>query len=208
MRARGVMEKCTYCVQRISRARRLAERETRLIADGEVVTACQPACPTTAIQFGNLLDPNSAVAKLRRAQDHYALLADLNTRPRTTYLAQAPQSERRPRRRDMTVASALERAPALAEAAAVLSRTIDDRAITDLVCAPLMRSAGKGWWIAFLVCVGGNAGDALRRLHALQRRHRHLRQQHQRRLGLPDRELRLVDRPRQRRHADLRRCSC
>ena len=86
VRARGVMEKCTYCVQRISRARRLAERETRLIAEGEVVTACQAACPTRAIQFGNLADPNSTVSKLRREPRHYVLLGDLGTRPRTTYL--------------------------------------------------------------------------------------------------------------------------
>jgi Fe-S-cluster-containing dehydrogenase component len=86
VRARGVMEKCTYCVQRISRARRLAERETRLIAEGEVVTACQAACPTRAIHFGNLADPNSTVSKLRREPRHYVLLGDLGTRPRTTYL--------------------------------------------------------------------------------------------------------------------------
>ena len=87
VRARGVMEKCTYCVQRISRARRQAERETRLIADGEVTPACAAACPTTAIRFGNLLDPGSAVSGLRGASNHYALLEELHTRPRTTYLA-------------------------------------------------------------------------------------------------------------------------
>jgi len=92
VRTRGVMEKCTYCVQRISSARRLAERETRLIADGEVTPACAQACPTVAIRFGNLLDPNSTVAKLRRDPAHYALLADLNTRPRTTYLARIRNS--------------------------------------------------------------------------------------------------------------------
>ncbi|MBV9289555.1 MAG: 4Fe-4S dicluster domain-containing protein [Hyphomicrobiales bacterium] len=87
VRDRGVMEKCTYCVQRISSARRLAERETRLIKEGEVVTACAQACPTRAIQFGNLRDPDSIVSNLRRAPNHYTLLGDLNTRPRTTYLA-------------------------------------------------------------------------------------------------------------------------
>ena len=87
VRARGVMEKCTYCVQRISRARRLAERETRLIADGEVTPACAAACPTRAIHFGNLIDPNSTVSALRRDPNHYALLDELHTRPRTTYLA-------------------------------------------------------------------------------------------------------------------------
>ena len=87
VRARGVMEKCTYCVQRISGARRLAEKECRLIEDGEVVTACQAACPTQAIRFGNLADPNSAVSRLRLDPRHYTLLEELNTRPRTTYLA-------------------------------------------------------------------------------------------------------------------------
>jgi molybdopterin-containing oxidoreductase family iron-sulfur binding subunit len=87
VRARGVMEKCTYCVQRISRARRDAEREMRDIAEGEVTTACQAACPTRAIHFGNLADPASDVSRLRRRPDHYGLLANLGTRPRTTYLA-------------------------------------------------------------------------------------------------------------------------
>jgi molybdopterin-containing oxidoreductase family iron-sulfur binding subunit len=81
------MEKCTYCVQRISRARRTAEKEMRTIADGEVVTACQSACPTQAISFGNLRDANSRVSELRRSDGHYALLEQLHTRPRTTYLA-------------------------------------------------------------------------------------------------------------------------
>ena len=93
VRARGVMEKCTYCVQRISAARRLAERETRLIAEGEVVTACQGACPTRAIQFGNLADPQSAVSRLRRDSRHYALLEELHTRPRTTYLARVVNAD-------------------------------------------------------------------------------------------------------------------
>ncbi|MBI1182254.1 MAG: 4Fe-4S dicluster domain-containing protein [Alphaproteobacteria bacterium] len=87
VRARGVMEKCTYCVQRISRARRDAEKSDRPIADGEVVTACQSACPTRAITFGNLKDPNAAVSRLRRDPRHFAMLAELGTRPRTTYLA-------------------------------------------------------------------------------------------------------------------------
>ena len=87
VRARGVMEKCTYCVQRISRARRLAERETRLVADGEVTPACAAACPTQAIRFGNLMDAGSAVSGLRLASNHYTLLEKLHTRPRTTYLA-------------------------------------------------------------------------------------------------------------------------
>jgi molybdopterin-containing oxidoreductase family iron-sulfur binding subunit len=92
VRARGVMEKCTYCVQRISRARRSAEKADRPIADGEVQTACQQACPTQAIAFGNLRDNASAVASLRREPHHYALLEELGTRPRTTYLAQVRES--------------------------------------------------------------------------------------------------------------------
>lgn len=94
VRARGVMEKCTYCVQRISGARRLAERENRPIREGEVVTACAQACPTRAIIFGDLLDKDSEVARLRRQPHEYALLADLGTRPRTTYLARVRDTER------------------------------------------------------------------------------------------------------------------
>ena len=86
-RQRGVMEKCTYCVQRISRARRTAKKEDRAIADGEVVTACQSACPTQAITFGNLNDRNSAAKDLKSDPRNYALLGHLDTRPRTTYLA-------------------------------------------------------------------------------------------------------------------------
>jgi molybdopterin-containing oxidoreductase family iron-sulfur binding subunit len=87
VRARGVMEKCTYCVQRISRARRAAEKEDRAIRDGEMVTACQAACPTQAISFGNLRDSTAAVHGQRNAPHAYALLGELGTRPRTTYLA-------------------------------------------------------------------------------------------------------------------------
>ena len=87
VRMRGVMEKCTYCVQRISRARIEAKKEDRRIRDGEVITACQAACPTAAITFGDLGDPSSAVNRTRTSPRHYVLLAELNTRPRTTYLA-------------------------------------------------------------------------------------------------------------------------
>jgi molybdopterin-containing oxidoreductase family iron-sulfur binding subunit len=87
VRARGVMEKCTYCVQRISGARREAEKTDRPIPDGGVTTACQDACPTRAIQFGNLQDKNSLVNGLRADPRHFTLLDELGTRPRTTYLA-------------------------------------------------------------------------------------------------------------------------
>ena len=86
-RQRGVMEKCTYCVQRISRARRGAEKEVRKIVDGEVVTACQSACPTRAISFGDINEAGSRVTSLKSGPRHYELLGHLGTRPRTTYLA-------------------------------------------------------------------------------------------------------------------------
>lgn len=87
VRSRGVMEKCTYCLQRISAARIEAHKENRALRDGEVVTACAQACPADAIIFGNLHDPKSRVAGLRASALNYALLGELNTRPRTTYLA-------------------------------------------------------------------------------------------------------------------------
>jgi MoCo/4Fe-4S cofactor protein with predicted Tat translocation signal len=87
VRAWGVMEKCTYCIQRIREAVIDADRENRRVRDGEVVTACQAACPTEAIVFGNLDDPNSAVVKRKDTPLDYGMLAGLNTRPRTTYQA-------------------------------------------------------------------------------------------------------------------------
>ena len=88
VRSRGVMEKCTYCVQRISEARIAAEKEDRKIRDGEVITACQQACPTDAIIFGDINDKNSHVSKLKANERNYSLLAEVNTRPRTTYIAE------------------------------------------------------------------------------------------------------------------------
>ncbi len=92
-RGRGVMEKCNYCLQRISRARKTAEKQEREIAEGEIVTACQAACPTRAIHFGDLNRANSDVSQLRATPQHYVLLADLNTRPRTTYLKRVYNSD-------------------------------------------------------------------------------------------------------------------
>lgn len=87
VRSRGVMEKCTFCVQRIRYAEIVAEREGRSIRDGEIVTACQAACPSGAIVFGDLNDPDSVVSRWKKEPTNYGLLAELNTRPRLTYLA-------------------------------------------------------------------------------------------------------------------------
>ncbi|MGI4854739.1 MAG: TAT-variant-translocated molybdopterin oxidoreductase [Janthinobacterium lividum] len=87
VRSRGVMEKCTYCIQRIEYAKIEADKEARPVRDGEIITACQQACPTDAIVFGNMNDKGSRVARLKAEERSYQVLADLNYRPRTSYIA-------------------------------------------------------------------------------------------------------------------------
>ncbi|MGB5514484.1 MAG: 4Fe-4S dicluster domain-containing protein, partial [Thermoanaerobaculia bacterium] len=87
VRMRGVMEKCTYCVQRINHGRIEAKKEDREIRDGEVKTACQQVCPAEAIVFGNINDPEAKVTKLKASPLNYSILAELGTIPRTSYLA-------------------------------------------------------------------------------------------------------------------------
>ncbi|NCG56268.1 MAG: 4Fe-4S dicluster domain-containing protein, partial [Proteobacteria bacterium] len=88
IRGRGVMEKCTYCVQRINKAKISAHNDRRDLKDGDVVPACAQTCPTSAISFGDLSDPESQVAMTQKSHRSYKMLAGLNVRPRTSYLAQ------------------------------------------------------------------------------------------------------------------------
>jgi molybdopterin-containing oxidoreductase family iron-sulfur binding subunit len=95
VRSRGVMEKCTYCIQRISAARRDAFAAGKTLSDGDVRTACQAACPTEAIVFGNQNDTASAIAEAKRDPRDYVILEEVNTRPRTSYRARVRNEEKK-----------------------------------------------------------------------------------------------------------------
>lgn len=86
VRSRGVMEKCSFCIQRIAEAKLKAKKENRIITDGEIKTACQQVCPTNAITFGNINDKESTVYKLKKDKRNYELLAELNIKPRVSFL--------------------------------------------------------------------------------------------------------------------------
>jgi molybdopterin-containing oxidoreductase family iron-sulfur binding subunit len=110
VRSRGVMEKCTYCVQRIEAAKIVARREQRPLRDGEIVSACQQACPSSSIIFGDLNDPTSRVSQLAARDRGYKLLAEVGTQPRTTFLARITNP-------NPVLAAALERAAAASQEA-------------------------------------------------------------------------------------------
>lgn len=93
IRSRGVMEKCTFCIQRIRRGVRNAKSEERPLKDGEIKTACQEACPTNAIVFGDMNDPNSQVSKMKKDKRHYTLLNKFKTDPNVVYLAKVDQDK-------------------------------------------------------------------------------------------------------------------
>jgi len=95
VRTRGVMEKCSLCVQRIAERRLEARRRGEKIADGDIQTACQQSCPTQAIVFGDLSDPNSAIAKIARSERRYRALEELNVAPRVHYLGRVRNEEGR-----------------------------------------------------------------------------------------------------------------
>jgi molybdopterin-containing oxidoreductase family iron-sulfur binding subunit len=93
VRGKGIMEKCTFCVQRINRAKRTAARENRTVQDGELQPACAQSCPTDALVFGNMNDPNSRVAQLAKNDRAYHLLGELGTNPSVVYLAAVDEGQ-------------------------------------------------------------------------------------------------------------------
>ena len=212
VRSRGVMEKCTYCVQRIRHAQIDADREERPIADGEVVTACQAACPAGAIAFGDL--SNSARAQSPSGEARRSttrLLEELDTRPRTTYLAalRNPNPELEggltwPQQPGVKHGGARDnRRPRIELRYVPVGHTF--ASVTDKIARARARPAPRaGWFVVF-----GGRHDPVADLFGgrsstcCSKGVGHLGHQRPGRLVLRDHQFRLVDRHRPRRHADL-----
>jgi Fe-S-cluster-containing dehydrogenase component len=158
VRSRGVMEKCTYCVQRIEQARITAHNDGRPIRDGEIQTACQSVCPTQAIVFGDINDPGSAVSKLKADHRDYALTGEINTRPRTTYLARSRTRTPSWRDRRPGEASTMAEQPIRGaqptvhvphpEMHALLAPGHDFATVTEKISSLVLQKGTPLWWFA------------------------------------------------------------
>ena len=208
VRSRGVMEKCSYCVQRIEAAKIEADKENREVRDGDIVTACQQACPTSAITFGNINDKTSKVAKLKAEERDYQVLADLNFRPRTSYTAgvinpnpelgiMATKSPMHDPKLDPMID------PRTGEYA-VIAPGHNFKSVTQKIAGIVLTSnTPLGWFFGLTVGAGVATRRAGRHHLAVPEGRRHLGRHDSGRLGLRDHQLRLVDRYRPRRYADL-----
>ncbi len=168
VRSRGVMEKCTFCVQRIQDAKAEARREKRALRDGEIQTACQQSCPARAIVFGDLNDPKSKVAHLREKPRAYRVLEELGVQPGVTYLARVRAEEARRARHELTFGRSCPGPSPLGDRATLSWAASLTRAIAALLePAP----GGPAWWSAS-PGAGALGGPWLHRLHV---RHGHRR---------------------------------
>ena len=210
VRSRGVMEKCSYCVQRIRQGEIGAEVAGRSLVDGEVLTACQAVCPTRAIAFGDMNDEQSEVAAWKKSPLHYSLLAELNTEPRTTYMAALrnphPELEEggawRGRHAGTSTLATVRRArgpPRLCAAGrnTAIGHGADQRSRARTPDGPRLAAFHAGRpCAARRVSARGNLSVCDRR--------RHLGHRYSGRLGFRHNGFRLVDRDRSCRHVDLR----